>query len=490
MIAIAGVGLCTAQGTAREILAGGALAAPLPLPWPRAPRATCGIGFAARGIAAGLRGAARWHALASAALADLGGAPAPVIAASCNGAADAASADDWAHAFAALGGPVASAACASGIHALWLGATRLAAGVDDEVIVLASDILSAVNHDQFESLRVLSETPAPWQATATGFLPGEAAVAIRLVRGGGLALGGPLLAHDRDGVDALAALVAAMPWGATHAIGQGTGPVAIDDRELAALPRDLPLATPLAAFGHALGASGLLSVALAALGRDRALAALAMNALGELGGPNTTRDDLAVSTNTEHPGREGGAARDIGASHAGHAADGLGTALVASDGRALGTALGDALVACRALGGACAAVGVGVPAALVRSPPPWSAPAEPPALRIPMLRRIASEARAHRPALPPGAQLVRLDAPIVPPADARIGGRRLPSVVLEMTPGFTAQLVARAWGYGGPALCLVGGSEVEWQTTLAACRRVHGATLVLHVGADGLEWDE
>jgi hypothetical protein len=440
VIAIAGVGLCTAQGTAREIASGDPPSAPASLPWPRG-RAVCGIGFAARGIDPGLRGAARWRALAAAALADLGGADAPIIAASCNGGADAPSAEDWAGAFASLGvdGPIASAACASGLHALWLGASRIADGCD-EVIVLAADALAAVNHDQFEGLRVLSESPAPWQASASGFVPGEAAVAIRLVRaraGDGLPrLRGPVLAHDRDGVDALAELVAGTV--ATSVIGQGSGPMPVDDRELAALahlPLGVPLATPLAAFGHALGASGLLGVALAVIGRDRTLAALAMD----------------------------------------HA--------TASDGRALGTAHGDALVICRALGGACAVTGLDDARP---SPQPWRAAGPAPALRTPLLRRIAAAVHAHRPEQPPAAIIVCLDAPIVPPEDARIGGRLLPSVVLEMTPGFLPQLVARAWGFSGPALCLVGGDASE---LVATCRRVRGETLVLHVRADGFEWE-
>ena len=455
MIAVAGVGLCSAQGTAREVVAGGVPTGPAPLPWPPSPRASCAIGFAARGIDPALRGAVRWRALADVARADLGGArDTPVIAASCNGGADAASADDWAGAFASLGlaGPIASAACASGLHALWLAATRIAAGAE-EVIVLAADILAAVNHDQFESLRLLTETPAPWQPTATGFVPGEAAVALRLVRardGDGLVrLHGPMLAHDRDGVDALAELVAGVPAGAIATVlGHGTGPAAADDRELAALaplPRAVPLATPLVAFGHTLGASGLLAVALAVLGQSRALDALAM----------------------PWP--------------------------VASDGRVLGRARGDALVACRALGGACAitrvsvGVGVGVGVGVSGSSPTPTPTPTPTPLRTPQLRRLATELAARRPTSPPAAILVHLDAPVVPPADARIGGRLLPSVVLEMTPGFTAQLVARAWGYAGPALCLVGRADAD---LVAACRRVHGTTLVLHVRADGfVEWD-
>ena len=405
--------------------------------------------------------------------------------------------------------PSSSAACASGLHALWLGATWLAAG-HDEVIVLAVDVLSRPGHDHFEGLRVLATDPAPWQPTASGFIPGEAAVALRLrrvtdaatraspraptksneppisglpadhsaaidalghdvasqvpsmltslaqPRDGAESLGawlpiitGPALAHDRENVDALGELARTIAAVRPElVIGQGTGPVAVDDRELAAIRTtvspQVPLTTALTHFGHIVGASGLLSVALAALGQHARIPSLAM-------------------------------------SHA-----------TASDGRVLGVARGAALVTCRALGGACAALGIsGSNADDVRPLPAecgWSTPAPPPPLRMPLLRRLAEEAIAHRPEVPPGVVLVRLDEPLVPPDDARIGGRLLPSVVLEMTPGFLAQLVARAWGYGGPALCVVGGTEACWEHTLATCRQVHGSVAVLHVHRRDFEW--
>lgn len=443
-VAVAGIGLCTAQGSAAEIREAGERSPPRPLPWPPSPRATCTIGFAARGIDPALRGSARWRALADAALAELGGRrDVPLVVGSCNGGADEGELA-WRTAFASLGvdAPIASAACASGVHALWLAMTRIEAG-EDEVIVLAVDVLSRPSHDNFEALRVLAMEPAPWQPTSSGFVPGEAAVALRLVRardGDGLPrLSMPVLAHDREGVDALAEVVSSVASrGVTTVAGQGTGPVAADERELAALRGvvgdDVPLWTALTQFGHSVGASSLLSVALMVL---------------------------------RVPGSSG----------------------PALDGRPLGTSSGSGLVMCRALGGACAALEVesSAPLAAARVVS-WSAPSVAPPLRITLLREIAQQAIAHRPAVPPGALIVRLDEPLVPPSDASIGGRLLPSVALEITPGFIAQLVARAWGYGGPALCLVGGSAEAWLPTLAACRRVHGSVLVLHVHRGGLGW--
>jgi hypothetical protein len=77
------------------------------------------------------------------------------------------------------------------------------------------------------------------------------------------------------------------------------------------------------------------------------------------------------------------------------------------------------------------------------------------------LKQLAAEAFEHRPAQPPDVLTLRLEKPIAPPPSAVIGGRLLPSAVLEITPGFASQLIARCWGYTGPALCLVGDVDVD-----------------------------
>src|SRR5262249_33926613 len=146
-----------------------------------------------------LRGVARWNALARAALAEClgesaaGGAAgdAPLVIASCNGAAHQLSADEWAAAFdsrALLDGtpwqgralPVLTGSCASGLQALYAARALLAAG-SDPVYLLAVDVLSRAAHENFEVMRVLAPAQAaPWQPQASGFLLGEAAVALRL----------------------------------------------------------------------------------------------------------------------------------------------------------------------------------------------------------------------------------------------------------------------------------------------------------------------
>jgi hypothetical protein len=78
-----------------------------------------------------------------------------------------------------------------------------------------------------------------------------------------------------------------------------------------------------------------------------------------------------------------------------------------------------------------------------------------------VLRRLAAEAPTHRPSAPPNVLVVHLDAPLAPPPHAFIGGRLLPSAVLEMTPGFVSHLIARCWGFAGPTLCLVGANDTS-----------------------------
>jgi len=48
------------------------------------------------------------------------------------------------------------------------------AGLADEVVVVAADILSRSNQNNFEVLRVLTNSPmVPWQPTSRGFVLGE-----------------------------------------------------------------------------------------------------------------------------------------------------------------------------------------------------------------------------------------------------------------------------------------------------------------------------
>jgi hypothetical protein len=384
-IAITGLGLVTAQGGIADLAA--APSAPVAMPWHPTRRYRPLIGGA-------VAGDARLVAAMHAALAGCGGTG-PIVAASCNGAAASWRSEDWRASFELGLGPVASAACASGMHALYLARQLIAAGAP-EVRVVAGEIVAPPSHDNFEALRLLADEPAPFQPDASGFLLGEAAVALRLVPAASAPdaprLIGPVLGHDLDGDDgiarALRALAAAgprspgegppvrrsAPGDVALVIGQGTGPAEADRLELAAIaahvPAHVPLATPLPGFGHTVGASSLLSVALAVIAREVEVPALVAS----------------------HP--------------------------TARDGRPLGAHRSRlTAVLCRALGGACGACLVGEPAAPPRSV--TARPAGPIAVRRPgaepSRRRGARRRSCRRFAIPCCARSPRPPGTAGPP---------------------------------------------------------------------------
>jgi hypothetical protein len=466
---VTGIGVVSAQGSGAEILEGRPPRPPRPSPWAAAGRETwCRPD---PGTDPALSGPRRWNALARAALAQLDRPPTPrVVVASCNGGGSEWNDGAWGRAFdggallagtawEALRPPVVSGSCASGLHAVFLARCLLAAG-ERGVTVLAADALSPSSQANFEALRVLAEAPEPpWQPHSSGFVPGEAAVALRLARdedGAGESLArlfGPTLAQDFDGSGLRRALLPLSGRAPDLVFGLGTGPFATDAMELDALrrafPDDVPLATSLAHFGHTLGASGPLSLALALLAAraGRPLPSLCMPAPRAADGRPLWR----------------GAPRPQAA-----------------------------VVATRALSGACAAAAVSVDGAVPMTPDPpadWICPGPAGPLQHPLLRRLAAEAPAGRPPRPPALLVALLDEPLAPPPRARMGGRLLPSAVVEITPGFVPQLVARAWGFAGPALCLVGGAGSEVDALLAACRDTAGTVSVVRLHGGGEDRD-
>lgn len=474
-VAVSSIGLATAQGSSANISKNAGLRVPEQWPWPVNGWCTSRRCRPAVGVSSSLKGIARWQALVQLALKDCFGdqAPSPktpIFIGSCNGSAGDFNAESWSAAFdsvALLEGtawagqhlPVFSSSCNSGLHALYAARQVLMSGQADEAVVLAADILSRSNQGNFEVLRVLTDSPMrPWQPTSTGFILGEAAVALRLVREkDGLArtrLTGPVLANELTRDDGLQGVLErlAMSMSMSMAnpqllLGQGTGPIGNDESELAAFQHfvagDIPLATSLVHFGHTLGASGLLAIALAALIQQtpQALSALVMpTAYASDGRPLNMRStgDDSLSNNANE--------------------------------------IGNVLVSCRALNGSCAAAIVGnVDKPCLQQDrqqdqdqqlkKAWQAPVPTGPLMNVLLRRLADEAPRHRPVDPPDVLLVRLEEPLTPPPEARIGDRLLPSAVLEMTPGFVSQLLARCWGFTGSALCLVGNpsaSDAAW----------------------------
>lgn len=457
-IAISSIGLATAQGSAADIVAGRPPRAAEPWPWLANSWITSQSCRPAAGLNANLNGVARWQALLRLGLADCLGdqlptADAPIFLASCNGSAHGFDVESWSSAFdprvllagtpwasrRARRSPIFSSSCNSGLHALYAAKQILLAGHANEAVVVAVDILSHSNQDNFEALRVLTNSPVrPWQTTSDGFILGEAAVALKLVReqdSDHPQLTGPVLGNELtqdDGLPrVLAPLAAASPQ---LLLGQGTGPFANDEAELAAFRKHVgphvPLATSLVHFGHTLGASGLLSLALAALYEQsqRHLSTLAMPAtLASDGRPLNTAE---IGSNIKLPGT--------------------------------------VLVSCRALNGSCAAAVVNrsgsdrpTPEKVQKLERIWHPPASGGPLMHSTLRRIAADALSHRPPDPPDVLVLHLEEPLAPPPQAFIGGRLLPSAVLEMTPGFVSQLIARCWGFAGPTLCLVGANNAD-----------------------------
>lgn len=368
------------------------------------------------------RGHARWRGLADRALAEVGYTAADtLVIGSCNGGVDVLSDAEWSGAFA-LGGPVASASCASGLQALWW-----AAKLARSTVVLACDIASPASAANFEVLRVLAPSPqAPWRGDSAGFVPGEAAVALRVEEAPAVRLGVELglgvgLA---DAVDDVAP--------GDLVIGQGTGPGLVDDQELEVIARfagAAPLATAGFHHGHTLGASGLLGLALALRG-------------GATGLAGTAKDGRALAASIA-PGSR-------------------------------------ATIVCRALGGAWAIASTH--AKLPAKAPRLLGPRTQPPFMTPAMRAIVETAQAHTPTKPPGAVVVVLEHPLTPPGRARRGERLLPSAVLEITPGAAAVAVARAWGYTGPSLAIVSTPDdaAPWLAAVPdAC--------VLYVRGDGDE---
>src|SRR5215213_9867763 len=269
-VVIASVGLATAQGSVFDMTNGAVPRPPVKLPWPTGKWTTCHSSYGAAGVEPIRSGRDRWSALAEQALQECfgGNKPSPetpLLLASCNGAAAGFDPDNWRHAFdsqtllegsawARKGLPLFSTSCTSGLHALYIARQLLLAGYADEVVVLAVDILSPASHDNFEVLRVLSDRPTPWQSASMGFMPGEAAVALHLVRNrdeeGVPSLDGPTLGSDLQGHDGLSTVLSELrPRRLKLILGQGTGPFQSDELELSALranvSRDVPLATPL-----------------------------------------------------------------------------------------------------------------------------------------------------------------------------------------------------------------------------------------------------
>ncbi len=448
-LSISAAGIASAQGGLTQSFNSSSLREAPVWPWPLNGWTTSPVCRSAVGVNSNLRGMARWKNLAQIALADCFGneipnGDTPIFIGSCNGATDGIDSQNWRRSFdpgpmleetpwAGKHVPMFSSSCNSGFHALYAATKALEAGAH-EAVVLAVDILSQINQSNFESLRVLSSSPmTPWQENSKGFILGEAAVVLKITVAKEIndypTLAGPALTNSVDETDGLRRVVNSFASAEPALIlGQGTGPSARDRHELAAfqtvIEPSVPVSTPLLHFGHTLGASGLLSIALSYMAHRKSRVPLALSMPSEVASDG--RPLLNVSKSLEANAR--------------------------------------VLLTSGALDGSCAGALIGNGYEMGRTlnvPDTWHATNPIGPLLHPTLRRIATEALARRPVRPSDILVVRLHEPLAPPANAWFGERLLPSAVLEITPGFVSQLIARCWGFTGPALCMVGETETD-----------------------------
>jgi 3-oxoacyl-[acyl-carrier-protein] synthase-1 len=189
------------------------------------------------------------------------------------------------------GGAVTSvAACSSGLHALHRAAQALWRGECGRALVVAADAsLHPLFAASFQRLGVLAPADArgvrrcvPFGASGAGFFLIEAAVALLLEAAPATPplafleetwIGGDstaLVAIDERGVSLRAGLAACMPaadgLAFVHAHATGTGHDAFERAAIQAVcGAHVPTFSHKAWLGHALGAAGLVSVALSAL---------------------------------------------------------------------------------------------------------------------------------------------------------------------------------------------------------------------------------
>jgi len=458
-LSISAAGIASAQGSLTQSFNSTSLRKPATWPWPVNGWATSPVCRPAVGVDRTLRGIPRWQRLARLALVDCFGseipnadAATPIFIGSCNGAADGIDEADWRKSFDTtrmLEGtpwagkclPMFSSSCNSGLHALYAATKALEAGAK-EAVVLAVDILSRINQSNFESLRVLSESPGtPWQQNSSGFILGEAAVALRITATSQTGMypefAGPELTNTINEVDGPRRVLRKLsPTRSAIILGQGTGSSTRDKHELAAfqtmIANSVPVSTPLLHFGHTLGASGLLSMALAVMAQREARFPLSL-----VMPATTTRDGRPLLSNADELRKDETILLTSGALDGSFAAAVIGRSREQENTQARTSA---------------AEV--------------WQQPKRPGPLMHPTLKQVAADATAQRPNLtrPPDLLVVRLDEPLTPPASAWFGERLLPSAVLEITPGFISQLIAQCWGFTGPALCMVGATDADANT--------------------------
>jgi 3-oxoacyl-[acyl-carrier-protein] synthase II len=191
-------------------------------------------------------------------------------------------------------GPVATPqlACASGTHAVALGASWIRAGRADVVLAGGTDLLCRFVVAGFNCLRATSDAARPFDRRRKGLVLGEGSAIVVLesdaharARGarirarvsgvGAAADANHMTAPDREGAGAARAIRAALddagvaPDGVGFVSAHGTGTPYNDAMEAAALTRvfgagRVPVNSIKGAIGHTLGAAGALEAVLCA----------------------------------------------------------------------------------------------------------------------------------------------------------------------------------------------------------------------------------
>jgi len=378
----------------------------------------------------------------------------PVFTASCNGTVSLFEERQWQKSFDIdienslfENNPIVSGSCASGLQALYLAAMMVQSGHGD-ILVLAVDILSTSNLENFTSLRILSEEVLPpWHNNSSGFIPSEAAVAIIIgppenqnSKSRHIYLNQLSLYSDvsltRQYASALGLYKTLKP---SLIMGQGTGPAQVDSKELgniySVFEKSAPITTSIYRFGHTTGASGILSMALAWLTLKEKEPPYSL-LLPELLKNQKNLDSLKRlnEKNQLH----------------------------------FDSNNGSILILCRALSGACA---IGTLSYLPVTPllqnnTEWMEPGSPPLLYLNIMKKVFNEALHKRPLRPPKLLIVIMEHPILPEKRFVMNGKLLPGAILEITPSFVPQLISSAWGYVGPSMAILSTDGLHWKNNL------------------------
>lgn len=180
---------------------------------------------------------------------------------------------------------VVSNACISGISALIVARRFLQQGLCTKVLVIGCDVLSRFVIEGFQSFHAISQEPCrPFDVARNGITLGEAAAAVVLSfePAGGIILGEGVISNDANHISGPSRtgeelnhcimescrLTGLEPTKADFISAHGTATIYNDEMEskayaLAAL-QHVPVFSLKGAYGHTLGASGLLDIIISA----------------------------------------------------------------------------------------------------------------------------------------------------------------------------------------------------------------------------------